>query len=72
MICRIRGQDGLLDGDPTLKRSILLRNPYVDPMSFTQVELLKRWRSGGSKDKALEMALIESVHGIAQGLQNTG
>ncbi len=72
MICRIKGQNGLLDGDPTLKRSILLRNPYVDPMSFTQVELLKRWRAGGSKDQALEMALIDSVHGIAQGLQNTG
>lgn len=72
MICRIRGQDGLLDGDPTLKRSILLRNPYVDPMSFTQVELLQRWRAGGCQDEALERALIESVHGIAQGLQNTG
>ncbi|MDZ7790411.1 MAG: phosphoenolpyruvate carboxylase [Xanthomonadales bacterium] len=72
MICRIKGHKGLLDGDPTLKRSILLRNPYVDPMSFTQVELLERWRAGGCKDEALEMALIESVHGIAQGLQNTG
>jgi phosphoenolpyruvate carboxylase len=72
MICRIRGQDELLDKDPTLKRSILLRNPYVDPMSFTQVELLERWRAGGSKDEALELALIDSVHGIAQGLQNTG
>ncbi|NBB91675.1 MAG: phosphoenolpyruvate carboxylase [Gammaproteobacteria bacterium] len=72
MICRIKGQGGLLDKDPTLKRSILLRNPYVDPMSFTQVELLERWRAGGSKDEALELALIDSVHGIAQGLQNTG
>ncbi len=72
MICRILGQDELLDKDPTLKRSILLRNPYVDPMSFTQVELLERWRAGGSKDEALELALIDSVHGIAQGLQNTG
>jgi phosphoenolpyruvate carboxylase len=72
MICRIRGQDELLDNDPTLKRSILLRNPYVDPMSFTQVELLERWRAGDCKDEALELALIDSVHGIAQGLQNTG
>ncbi|WP_376690649.1 phosphoenolpyruvate carboxylase [Wenzhouxiangella sp. EGI_FJ10409] len=72
MICRVKGQDALLDQDPTLKRSILLRNPYVDPMSFTQVELLERWRAGGSKDEALEQALIDSVHGIAQGLQNTG
>jgi phosphoenolpyruvate carboxylase len=72
MICQIKRQDALLDRDPTLKRSILLRNPYVDPMSFTQVELLRRWRAGGSEDEALEAALIDSVHGIAQGLQNTG
>jgi phosphoenolpyruvate carboxylase len=41
-------------------------------MSFTQVELLERWRAGDCKDEALELALIDSVHGIAQGLQNTG
>jgi len=72
MICRLKGQDNLLDQDPTLKRSILLRNPYVDPMSFTQVDLLAKWRSGDRQDEQLEQALIASVHGIAQGLQNTG
>ena len=72
MICRIRGQDQLLERDPTLRRSILLRNPYVDPMSFAQVDLLCRWRGGNREDPALEQALITSVHGIAQGLQNTG
>ena len=72
MICQIKQQDVLLERDPTLRRSILLRNPYVDPMSFTQVDLLGRWRSGGREDAALEQALIACVHGIAQGLQNTG
>ena len=72
MICRIKGQDSLLERDPTLKRTILLRNPYVDPISFTQVDLLARWRAGGREDEALEQALIVCVHGIAQGLQNTG
>lgn len=72
MICLIKGQDSLLEHDPTLKRSILLRNPYVDPMSFIQVDLLARWRAGGREDPALEQALIACVHGIAQGLQNTG
>ena len=72
MICKLKGQDHLLDQDPTLKRSILLRNPYVDPMSFTQVDLLAKWRSGDRQDEQLEQALIASVHGIAQGLQNTG
>ncbi len=72
MICQIKGQNELLDGDPTLKRSILLRNPYVDPMSFSQVDLLRRWRADDRRDEALAEALIESVHGISQGLQNTG
>ena len=71
-ICRLKGQSGLLAGDDTLKRSILLRNPYVDPMSFVQVETLARWREGNRKDEMLEQILIATVHGIAQGLQNTG
>ncbi len=72
LICRLKGQDILLDRDPTLKRSILLRNPYVDPMSFTQVDLLAQWRAGDCADPAIEQALVACVHGIAQGLQNTG
>jgi len=72
MICQLKGQDALLDRDLTLKRSILLRNPYVDPMSLAQVDLLQRWREGGRRDEAIEHALIATVHGIAQGLQNTG
>ena len=71
-ICRLKHQTGLLDSDETLKRSILLRNPYVDPMSFVQVDLLRRWRAGGRERADLESALISTVHGIAQGLQNTG
>lgn len=71
-ICRLKHQTALLDGDETLKRSILLRNPYVDPISFVQVDLLQRWRAGGREDAELESALISTVHGIAQGLQNTG
>ncbi len=71
-ILALRGQERLLDGDPTLQRSILLRNPYVDPMSFAQVDLLERWRAGDRQDARLEAALFASVHGIAQGLQNTG
>jgi len=71
-ICRLKRQSGLLDGDETLRRSILLRNPYVDPMSFVQVETLARWRKGNREDEQLEAVLISTVHGIAQGLQNTG
>ncbi|MBY6203683.1 phosphoenolpyruvate carboxylase [Halomonas denitrificans] len=71
-VCRLKEQRVLLDGDATLQRSILLRNPYIDPMSFAQVDLLARWRDGERQDSRLEQALVASVHGIAQGLQNTG
>lgn len=62
----------LLNDDPVLQRSILLRNPYVDPLSFVQVDLLARWRAGGREDADLEAALFATVHGIARGLKNTG
>ncbi len=68
----LQGRTGLLAAEPTLARSIRLRNPYVDPMSLLQVDLLRRWRSGGRKDEALLRALLATVHGIALGLQNTG
>ncbi len=71
-ILRLRGHGQLLDGDPTLQRSIRLRNPYVDPMSLMQVELLQRWREEDRPDGELLDALFATVNGIAQGLQNTG
>ena len=64
--------DVLLDGDPTLQRSIRLRNPYVDPMSFLQVDLLGRWRATDRADDDLFRALVASVQGIARGVKNTG
>jgi len=62
----------LLEGDSTLQRAIMLRNPYVDPMSLMQIDLLARWRKSGRDDPKLFDALLASVNGIAQGLQNTG
>ena len=62
----------LLERDPTLQRTIRLRNPYVDPMSFVQVDLLGRWRAGGRADEELERVLVQTVRGIARGLRNTG
>jgi len=66
---RIQGNRRLLDGNPALKRSIQLRNPYVDPMSFLQVELLRR-RSAG--DERVERALLLTLNGISAGMRNTG
>ncbi|MBT8085001.1 MAG: phosphoenolpyruvate carboxylase [Woeseia sp.] len=71
LILRYSDNDELLQGDFTLKRTIMLRNPYVDPMSMLQVDLLRRWRESDYDDDLFE-ALLASVNGIAQGLKNTG
>jgi len=71
-LLELTGSRALLDGDPTLQRSIRLRNPYIDPMSLLQVDLLERWRAEGSREGPLLRALFATIHGIARGLQNTG
>jgi phosphoenolpyruvate carboxylase len=71
MILRVTGQSELLQNYPVLARSIRLRNPYVDPMSLIQVELLKRKRRGEESDE-LNYALAATINGIAAGLHNTG
>ncbi|MGH8322219.1 MAG: phosphoenolpyruvate carboxylase, partial [Steroidobacteraceae bacterium] len=68
----IKNSRALLDTDPTLQRSIQLRNPYVDPMNLMQVDLLQRWRASDRRDRDLFDALLASIAGIAQGLQSTG
>jgi phosphoenolpyruvate carboxylase len=72
LILDFTGREHLLEGDAFLQRAIMLRNPYVDPMSLMQVDLLARWRASGHTDDELFNALLASVNGIAQGLQNTG
>lgn len=72
LILEFSGHTVLLEGDVTLQRAIMLRNPYVDPMSLMQIDLLARWRESGRKDPDLFAALLASINGIAQGLQNTG
>lgn len=68
----LRDQTVLLEGNNTLRRSIRLRNPYVDPMSLLQVELLGRWRAGERQDQDLYRALVASIGGITRGLQDSG
>ena len=72
VIPKLLGDETLLARNPTLQRGIRLRNPYVDPMSLLQVDLLQRWRAGDREDDSLLQALFATVHGIAQGLQSTG
>jgi phosphoenolpyruvate carboxylase len=72
LVLRLRGTDALLAEDATLRRSIRLRNPYVDPLSYLQVDLLARWREEGRPDGPLADALLETIRGIARGVKNTG
>jgi phosphoenolpyruvate carboxylase len=59
----------LLERQPMLRRSVDLRNPYVDPMNAVQVDLLRRHRAG---DKTAQLPLLRSIAGIAAALRNTG
>ncbi len=72
MILKLKGSTELLAGAATLKRSIRLRNPYVDPMHLLQIDLLARWRSGRRKNPDLLSALFSTINGIAAGIQGTG
>jgi phosphoenolpyruvate carboxylase len=71
-LLKLKHSEELLRDDPRLSLSIRLRNPYVDPMSLLQVDLLQRWRATERKDDHLLRALVACVNGVAQGLQNTG
>jgi phosphoenolpyruvate carboxylase len=71
MILRITGQRELLARNRVLARSIRLRNPYVDPLSLIQVELMRR-KQRGEHGAELEYSLGATINGIAAGLHNTG
>ena len=71
MVLALTGQTTLLERNPVLANSIRLRNPYVDPMSLLQLELLRRKRGGESGDE-LDRAITATINGIAAGLRNTG
>ena len=70
-ILRLTGQGRLLEREPVLRRSIDRRNPYVDPISFVQVELLRSYRAASPNGAALR-TILRTVNGIAGGLKNTG
>jgi phosphoenolpyruvate carboxylase len=72
VICRITGQSEILEHVPILRRSIDGRNPYVDPLSFIQLVLLKRLRAGEGPREETLTGVLESINGIAAGLKNTG
>ena len=69
-VLEISGHRELLEANPVIRRSIEVRNPYVDPLNLLQVELLRRVRH--VQDPRARAALMVTVNGIAAGMRNTG
>ena len=75
MILLITDQKEILENNEMLQRSIQLRNPYVDPLSYIQIELLRRLHQKNLSEtdqNDVEQAIFLSINGIAAGLRNTG
>lgn len=76
-ILSISQQSELLDNTLYLRKSIELRNPYVDPVSYLQVQFLKKVRGisaegdASARQELLDYVLM-SINGVASGLQSTG
>ena len=70
-VLAVTGQKELLETNRMLAHSIRLRNPYVDPMSLIQVDLLRRKRAGEDTEE-INRAIASTINGISAGLRNTG
>ncbi len=70
-LLEITGESRLLEGNPKLDNSIRLRLPYIDPLNYLQIELLKRFRSGES-DQRVRDAIHLTINAIATALRNSG
>ena len=74
MLLKVTGTEEILETEPWLRHSIKVRNPYVDPMNYIQVALLKEIRSNPEHPdlEKLQRSIVLSINGIAAGLQNVG
>jgi len=76
ILLEVTGHQELVDSDPLIQRSINLRNPYVDPLNFIQIEILRRLRQlndpTSSEAQELRESMVITINGIAAGLRNTG
>jgi phosphoenolpyruvate carboxylase len=75
-VLQVTGQKGILDNASTLRHSIARRNPYVDPLNFIQVDLLRELRELPDQESREAIEILEviflTINGIAAGLKNTG
>ncbi|MEE9434494.1 MAG: phosphoenolpyruvate carboxylase [Sphingorhabdus sp.] len=65
------GQEHLLDANPALHNSIMLRLPYIEPLNLLQIELMKRHRAG-EKDERIREGIQLTINAIATALRNSG
>lgn len=72
ILLKITGDQELLDHTPNIKESVFRRNPYVDPLNFLQVELIKELRKQDEPDAAVLTEVLLTISGISAGLRNTG
>jgi phosphoenolpyruvate carboxylase len=74
-VLKITGENNLLDSNPSLQRSLRLRNAYIDPISLVQIRFLQIYRDikseNGKRQEILDL-LRSTVNGIAAGMRNTG
>ncbi len=75
-VLAVSGHSELMESEPVIQRSVQLRNPYVDPLNYLQVEMLHRLRAlsdaGSAEADLLNEIIAITINGIAAGLRNTG
>ncbi len=69
MLLQITGNDNLLDHTPNIQESVYRRNPYVDPLNYLQVELIKIMRSQEDQPEELLTEVLLTISGVAAGFE---
>ena len=76
MVLSISGHQALMELEPVTQNAVQLRNPYIDPLNYIQIEMLRRLRAlpepDGAEAQAMRVVIILTINGIAAGLKNTG